>query len=178
MRTHRLRLLHRGQKGITLIEMLVAVTLVGLLAGGIAATISQVWAISFGASDHMVAVRQVQQAGDRISKDVQQARAVELSGTDFLTVSWQDYETKDLHTVVYTLEDMPDGLKKLQRSLEVTPDEDEPTTTTTVSIVAQYIDANGTNFDVRDDGVYVLKVTATVGRYSVERDYEIERRPG
>jgi prepilin-type N-terminal cleavage/methylation domain-containing protein len=56
--------LHLDQRGITLIEMTVAVALIGLIAAGIAMTISQVMAVNSRTSGKMVALRQVQQAGD------------------------------------------------------------------------------------------------------------------
>ncbi|MBE9515243.1 MAG: type II secretion system protein, partial [Chloroflexi bacterium] len=66
--THRrVTFMHRNQRGFTLIELLIAIAIVGLIAGGITAAISQVLTINTRSSNHMIAVRQVQQAGKEVS---------------------------------------------------------------------------------------------------------------
>ena len=59
----RLGVIHKGQRSFTLIEMLVAITLIGLITGGTTTAIMQVLTINTHASNHMIDVRQMQQAG-------------------------------------------------------------------------------------------------------------------
>ena len=166
-----IRFSHRDQRGITLIEMLVVVALMGIIAAGIAMTISQVVAVNSRTSSHMVALRQVQQAGDRVSKDVLQAVPPDL-GNEIgkfplkLTIPyWEtDEENQPVqlsHSVNYTLEPMPShpGLSRLIRSHS----------SQGTMIVAQYIDTSDSQTWVDWDGAayqLTFKVTATVGMRS------------
>jgi prepilin-type N-terminal cleavage/methylation domain-containing protein len=178
-----IRLIHKDQRGITLIEMLIAVALVGLITGGITMTINQVLTINTRASSHMVALRQVQQAGKEVSKDALQAQHVDdnPSGGQFLFLCWTDWDgTKNEVTYTITADD------KLRRELEITPADPEEEPTTIVSIVAEYIDVT---FDLLTGKaktycdwdpvakVLTFQVTATVGIRSETRVYEIEPRP-
>lgn len=73
---YRFRLMHRGQRGITLVEMLVVVAIVGLISAGIATLISRTITGSAPTSDQMILVRQVQQAGTEVQTDIIQAQWV------------------------------------------------------------------------------------------------------
>ena len=170
-----MRFAHRDQRGITLIEMTVAIALIGLIAAGIAMTISQVMAVNSRTSSKMVALRQVQQAGDRVSKDVLQAETPLLGGDFLLRLTIPYWEvvggvpTQNSHSVDYTLEEMPSqpGLKQLERRHSSEP----------MRIIALYIDPAETSFVPSGDG-YVFRVTARVGTQTETREYEIKPRPG
>jgi len=170
------RLLQGNQRGFTLIEMVVVLALIGIIAAGIAMTISQVVAVNSRTSSKMVALRQVQQAGDRVSKDVLQARDVDpnKAGDPFnldLTIPYWggDPPSEYSHDVNFTLEDMPGqpGLKQLVRYHT-----SEPT-----RIIALYIEPAETSIVPSGDG-YVFKVTARVGTQAETREYEVKPRPG
>ena len=177
--------LHLDQRGFTLVEMLVVVALVGIIAAGIAMTISQVMAVNSRTSSHMVALRQVQQAGDRISKDVLQAQVVGFGddpvGTKFpLSLTWVDMDnTKNEVTYTITADN------RLRRHIKVTPAGEAPTPTEIVTYIAQYIDVTinpdttKPNTYLSPDGRFItFTVTATVGMRSETRVYEMEPRPG
>ena len=167
------------RKAFTLIEMVVVLVLVGLISAGITAAIMQVLTINHRASNHMIAVRQVQQAGKEVSKDTLQSQSLNTTGGQGfpLTLSWVEWGTNQTNSVNYTLEDMPSGLKQLQRSHTI--DSGEPT----VTRVAQYIDPYQTSCSWNNaTRVLTFTVTATVGSGPYEaietRIYEIEPRPG
>lgn len=188
--------MHKHQKGFTLIELLIAIAIVGLITGGITGAIIQVLTINTRASNRMIAVRQVQQAGKEVSKDTLQAQSVDPTegggeyppDTDFpLSLNWTDLD-EQVNVVVYTLEDMPSDpdLKVLKRSHTI----NGVPQMTGLIVVAQYIDvtidpATGkakTNCDWDPDNwVLTLTVTATVGNgpqgASETRIYQVEPRP-
>ncbi len=139
---HRLALLNKNQRGFSLVEMLIVLAIIGGVMAAATMTIVQVINGSSSTSDHMIAVRQVQNAGYWVSRDVQMAQNVvpaPYSDGFPLTLTWTDRYSND-HQVVYSLEDMPGGLASLQRQhtcvalgLDVT------------STVAEFIDPDGTN---------------------------------
>jgi len=173
--THgRLTFMDKDQRGFTLIELIIAIAIAGLITAGITAAVMQVLTINSRASNHMVAVRQVQQAGKEVSKDTLQAQAVNATPSEgFLALTWEEWGTNQTNAVNYTLVDMPGGLKQLQRIHTI----NEVEQTTAPSVVAEYIDPDQTSC-VWADGVLTFTVTATLGTESETRIYEIESRPG
>jgi prepilin-type N-terminal cleavage/methylation domain-containing protein len=164
-----------GQRGFTLIELIIAIAIAAVITGGITAAVMQVLSINTRASNHMVAVRQVQQAGKEVSKDTLQAQSVNATTPSQgfpLTLRWVTWGTNDTHEVVYDYESVvPLGeVTELQRSYSF--NDDDPTVTT----VAEYIDPYQTSF-VQDGDAFIFTVTATLGTESETRIYEIEPRP-
>ena len=53
-----LRVISKGQKGFTLVEVLIAVALIGLISGSIATTIFLVFNVNNSSTAHMTAVKQ------------------------------------------------------------------------------------------------------------------------
>jgi len=159
--------------------MLVVAVLIGLISTGVTAAIFQLLTINTRASNHMIAVRQVQQAGKEVSKDALQAQPTKIddnpSGGEFLILGWTDWEGLE-NEVVYTLQDMPSspGLKELQRSHSING------TAQATPVVAEYIDPAETSC-VWASSVLTFTVTATVGggtqQATEARVYEIEPRP-
>lgn len=136
---HRLGLINRNQMGFTLMELLIAIAISGVITGGITMTVFQVVTGNFRASNHMTAVRQVQDAGFSVSRNAQMAQSVTLGASSGfpLTLSWTDWDTNNVHRVVYTLEDIPGSeVKNLQRSHSINGGTPE------ASIIAQFIDWN------------------------------------
>jgi prepilin-type N-terminal cleavage/methylation domain-containing protein len=168
----KMKKLKKGEKGFTLIELLIAIAITGLITGGITMTIFQVFNINTRTTNHMTAVRQVQNAGFWVSPDVQMAQSVNASGSSGLplTLTWIAWGTNNTHEVIYTLEDMSGGLKKLQRSHSVNGG------APTVTPIAEYIDPDQTSC-VWDGEWLTFNVTATVGGQSETRTYKAEPRP-
>ena len=153
-----------------------AIAVSGLVVVAASASIVQVIQSSRNSS-HMTALRQVQTAGYWVSTDGIQAQQIsvpELPGFSF-NLTWADWENGEVHQVVYSLEDMPGGLKQLQRQETVVD-----TGVTTAIITGRYIDSSQTSCEW-DGSVLIFKVTAEVmgaqGTQTETRIYEIKPRP-
>ncbi len=165
-----------NQKGFTLIEILIAVAIAGLVVAAAAGAIVQLMQSS-DTTAHMLAVRQVQQAGYWLSTDALQAQNVTgcTSGDDFpLTLTRASWNGSQNITITYCLAPMPSGsLRQLQRS-------DGASNIT----VAQYLTANTScNLTTTANGTAILtftveaSVTGARGPETETRTYEVKPRP-
>jgi len=179
--------LKKGERGFTLVELLITILLAGIVTAAVTGTTLYVLNVNAGTANRMTAVRQVRNVGFWVSPDFQMARNVVPENNpatpDLLTLTWTEFgeASNCTHTVIYTLEDMPSGeFKRLQREHKI--DSDPPS----ITIVAEYIDPYQTSIDPStpcsfpDCGElsYTLEVTATVGGQSETREYEVQPRPG
>ena len=150
----RLRWLGGRERGVTLIELLVAIPIAGLIAAAAAGTIVQLLHTN-NISAGMLAVRQVQTAGDWVSRDGVQAQSVNIitgsgPGMSF-KLKWSYWDTgasppiNESHEVTYSLKDMTPGslLKQLQRR-ELVQDKNGATISDTTITVGEYIDSSAT----------------------------------
>lgn len=93
-------MINKSRSGFTLIELLVAIAITAIIIGGITVAIFQVVTGNARDSNHMTAVRQVQNAGYWFSRDAQMAQSI-MSDDDateeeeVLTLSWTGWERKE-----------------------------------------------------------------------------------
>lgn len=174
MKFSKLGLINKGQKGLTMLELLMAFAVTGIISSGVTATLYQMVTGSARTNNHMAAVKQVQHAGYWVSRDAQVAQDVDdnPAGGEFLILSWTDWNDTE-HTITYTLEGTElrrdDGVQQIT--------------------VAQFIDIAPANTscdfaDTNGDGnadTLILRVTAVVGSgpqgQSETREYRIVPRP-
>jgi prepilin-type N-terminal cleavage/methylation domain-containing protein len=135
MMFHRLRSINKDQRGFTILEILIAIAVTGLITSGVTGAIFQIIEGSTRSSNDVAAIREVQKAGYWISQDAQMAQDLEMVGVSGfpLTLTWIDWEG-DEYQSVYTL-----ASNKIQREYSVNG------ANTEVSLVAQYINHVGTN---------------------------------
>lgn len=147
----RLGLINKNQRGLTLLELVLAFTISAVITGALTITLHQLITSNLRSGNHMTAIKQVQDAGYWISHDAFMSQSVttgdDPAGTGFpLTLTWSywgDYgseeeEPVEEHEAVYTLEDISgSSLKNLLRTHTVTVDGTE---TTDTGIIAQFID--------------------------------------
>jgi prepilin-type N-terminal cleavage/methylation domain-containing protein len=183
-----MRFLKGRETGFTLIELLVAVPILAIVMLG--ATMAIIQLVQAGNnSNHMSAVRHVQDAGFWVSRDSVQAQIITDNNTSTLTIDvddpasnqteilileWTEWATDEEHRVVYSLVDMPSGgVHQLQRYH--TTNSTNPTTI----IVAEFIDGSVTECEWTGDDhrSFYFKVTATVANRTEYREYEIRPRP-
>jgi prepilin-type N-terminal cleavage/methylation domain-containing protein len=174
-----MKLMEKGQGGFTLVELLVALPIAGLVVYAATGAVVDILN-STRASSHMVTYIQVQSAGYWVSYDALQAQDVTTgANAGFpLTLSWTDWDSGDEHLVTYALEDMVSGdLKYLQRQESVNGAPTAP------SLIGEYIyvdtDPNEPTNCVwnEDEKVLTFAVKAQVGEQVATRTYEIKPRP-
>ena len=132
--------MNKNQRGFTLLELILAITIGSLIIAGITAAIFQVFIGNARTSSHMTAVRQVQNAGYWVSHDAQMAQSVVLAknATGFpLKLSWVDWDGRS-YNVTYTVAN-----GQLSRQYVVKNALGVVTTDTTTN-VARYIDPDTT----------------------------------
>ena len=180
-----MRLIHKNQKGFTLIEVLIAVAIFAVVVVAVNNVIVFI-VRSNSTSSHMAALRQVQQAGYRVNLDALQAQNISVSNVSGsggfpLTLNWTAWDGGKVHTVVYSLVNPSGGLYQLQRQETVTVDNQ-----TTTTVVGQYIYFNTTSpsstacsWNATANAtakVLTLNITARVGLQTESRTYEIKPR--
>ena len=166
--------LEKDEKGFTFIELLTAILLTGIVASAITGMILYVFNANFTTTNRMAAVRQVRNVGFWVTPDVQMAKNWTTGGSsDFLTLTWQEWDTGHSHEVTYSLVDMSSSEFKILKREHY----DSGTESTTTTIVAEYIDPIETDCSLTGDKL-TFTVTANVGGQVETREYEVKRRPG
>lgn len=172
----------RGQRGVTLIELQVAITIGALIA--IAATISTIQLMKYSSSvtDRMTAIRHVENAGYWIARDAETAGNVTVDGLtfpNFMVMTWTVYGYDGApsvhHSVTYAFADFSQGVGKLKRTHWSSGGANE---TTLISEYIYYDVADPSNTSKASYQSSELAVTLT-GRYgSATRSkvYTIVRR--
>lgn len=131
-----------------MIELLVALAITGLISGGLTMTIFQLFSGNAQSSNQMNVIRQVQNAGYWISRDVQMAQSTAITGlTGFpIALTWTDYEAPNAaHQVVYTL--VGDQIKREHYTNSVL---------VATTFIAQNIDPANTSCLTRGSGSFSL----------------------
>lgn len=159
----------KKHKAFTLIEMIIAVALVGILGAGITTFTVQTITETKRSSNHMQVIQQLQNAGFWVSRDVQMAQTVTPgpSAGFPLQVNWTD---QNLNTFQVTFS-LSGGV--IKRSL-VKNGQAAVTTT-----VAQFIDSTPslTNCTYANN-LLTFNITSKLGKSSMSRTYKINKRPG
>jgi len=154
-----------NQKGFTLIEVLVTVGVLGAIMGVLSMTVISIMIITPRTNDWAIALRQVQNAGYWISRDVLMSENVIVDEPGvFVALEWND--GGGTH---YEVDYVFNG-DELRRQLNgASPG----------ILIAQHIVEVDTSFeeDAVVDDKYNLTVKASCGEAEVERVYQVTPRP-
>ena len=171
-----------SEKGFTLIEIIISMTIMALASSAAGTAIFQILRNTERNSDHMTVVRQVQNAGYWISRDAQMAQSTttdNLTLPDFLVANWTEWDASGnptYHTARYFFEGLTNGIGMLKRNHRSTAGADEYT------LIAQYIyynpsDVANTSNASYQSSVLTVKLTALVEQTMESKEYEIKGRP-
>ncbi|MBN2074453.1 MAG: prepilin-type N-terminal cleavage/methylation domain-containing protein [Dehalococcoidales bacterium] len=175
--------MRKKELGFTLIELMIAISIMALASVAAGMAIYQVFGGTEGNNDRMTALHQVQNAGYWISRDTQMAISVNTTDTltfpDFLHIGWTEWDdagTPTYHLINYTLENGSNNLYSLKRMHTVIGGSTEEV------MVADYIfyqsgteyssntSSNNTNINVN--------ITSIYDETRESREYRIKRRAG
>jgi prepilin-type N-terminal cleavage/methylation domain-containing protein len=162
----KLGMIIRSQKGFTLIEILVAIPIIGIIGVAVGMAISQVFIVDEMSVNRETVVKQVENAVEYISRDAQQAQVTGANGSN-INFQWTDWTNNNSLAVSYTLNN--DSLQRIEAI-----NNGQPLTT----IIAKYI----TGFNcTTSSGVLNITITATVDGFksaSETRTFQVKPRPG
>ena len=170
-----------SEKGYTLIELLIAITIMVLVSGAAGAVIFQILRNIERNNDHITAVRQVQNAGYWISRDAQMAQNVttdNLTPPDFLILNWTEWDDAGdpiYHSATYSFEELTDGIGKLKRGHWSSVGANEQT------LIAEYIyydpnDVDDTSKASYESPLLTVQLTALFKEILETREYKIKHR--
>ena len=155
-----------NQKGFTLVELVIAISIATLVVAAAVAIWFQLTTVSARNSDYMAAYGQVQNAGYWFSRDAvqitQEPVVINPAPAELvsLTLDWVEWNGTT-HQVVYTLDGDSGQLRRSGTEGEF--------------LVAQYIDSNNTSC-TWDGETLTLEITAQFGDRSATRTYKVEPR--
>jgi prepilin-type N-terminal cleavage/methylation domain-containing protein len=164
-------LIRRREKGFTLIEVLVGLAIMSIIVLAMSMTITIIVTNSRGTTERSVVLREVQNAGYSISRDVLMADDVTLDGTSgfpLILVIPVDTDENNNYSVNYLL----DGDQIIRQVY------DSSDTLIGERAVAEYIDVDETTFSALSFNTYELTVKACDGEAVAERSYQIKQRIG
>lgn len=139
----------RQAGGYALVEIIITVAILGLLSAGINASIIQTIRLGSNSSEYMTAIKQVENAMQRIIADIQQAQTVALTPVEGFPIelSWVDWDGIN-HAITYQIM----GGGELQRTYTAGAGSPQ------YAVVGRYIDSSpgNTNCWFADNGSFNL----------------------
>jgi len=168
----------KGEKGYSLIEILIAVSISALLAVGAGMTTAQIFRSSRQNNDWNVALRQAQSVGYWVTQDALTVSTIDIGDDpetaelEFISLFWKDWENGYTYDTRYLWLDSAGSLQKLNRNQVVRDSGGVELSNTTVLIADNIYSATLTP----QTGSWRLTVETRSGDTSVTREYEISQR--
>ncbi|MFC1991356.1 type II secretion system protein J [Chloroflexota bacterium] len=159
--------MRQGQKGFTLLEILLATAIIGAIVAVVAMTTTTLLKNSQQPSTRHILLQQVQNAGYQMPRDINMSGNVTLSGpTGFPVTINIPINQVDNYNVEYLLDS--DNLTRKQYNYLGS--------LTSETVVAQYVDIGNTTCDNVMEGYYKLTIRVSMGEEAVTASYEVRRR--
>jgi prepilin-type N-terminal cleavage/methylation domain-containing protein len=156
--------LKKSEKGFTLLELIVAISIAAFVTAAASMTIVTMMRLSPQNNNWAIALRQVQDTGYWISQDVLMSQTIVLgSGSTYLTLT-QPQTTSPPKTVVYQWQNMSGGERLLRND------------GTNTTMIAEYITSHPQPDYSSDNRTLTFSITATFGNVPVTRQYEATQR--
>lgn len=161
-------------KGFTLVEMLVTVSILAVVMGGLSMTINTIMKTYDIARDDAIVLRQVQNTGYWMTQDIQRVAKPHPNLYEF-PVSMVCYEGSDINateTIIYSYENCDAvGICEIYKSVN----------SVQTMLIAQYIDSNQTSIlritdNVTAERYYNLHVVANYNGKEMSGTYIIKPR--
>ena len=163
-------LIRRDGSGFTFVELVMAMAVVAIVMAATTSVLAQLFSTNRSATNHMVAVRQVQSAGYLVSRDAVMAQIIEdtddlVAPEDILRLEWTDFDN-NLNQVTYEL--VNGQFKRTEGASQ--------------SVIASHIQTAQASFEDTSnppDNIpdkIVFTVTANVGSATETRTYEVSPR--
>jgi prepilin-type N-terminal cleavage/methylation domain-containing protein len=158
---------HQKQHGFTLIEIIIAVAISGIIISGITASVIQVFDGNTRSSSHMETIQDTENAGFWLNQDILTTQSVSIGETNGFPLKLSRIDWNGvIHQVTYSLS----GTKLLRTVIS-----DGVNISQTVVADNVNTSAAATNCTFADD-VLTLKITSEVSSASETRIYEISLR--
>ena len=164
-----------GEKGFTLIELVVGISIAAFVVGAASTAIITMERLSPRNTDWAIALRQVQDAGFWISRDIQMSQGDITVGTgnpDFMTLTLpQDQNPANNKTIIYQFQNTSGNLSRLIRD-----DSGQQ------RFIADYVyynpvaDPTKSTMVISDQNPVTLQITATSGQTTYTRQYKATQR--
>ncbi len=161
----------RGEKGFTLLEVLVGVAIMGVIAMPLAMLTMTLLTNPERSNDNNIVLQQVRNAGTWISRDVQMSRSVNATAPNGFPLTIQIPFDSDENND-YSIEYLLDG-SKLKRLAY-----DSSENLISETFIADYIASDNTTFASVNAtaGLHKLTIRATKDKARVTRSYQIAQR--
>ncbi|MFC2015225.1 type II secretion system protein [Chloroflexota bacterium] len=161
--------MRQGQKGFTLLEIILAIGIVGTVLAAALMTTTTLLLNSQQPNIQQILLQQVQNAGYWIPRDINMSSNVTLSGPNgfpFTVNIPVDQDENNNYDVEYLLS--CDNLTRKQyNNLGVLASE---------TLISSYVDMDNTTCENVTSGFYKLTIRVCLGEETVTADYEVRRR--
>ncbi len=174
--------MNAGEKGFTLLELLIAMAITALIGGASTIALRQIYGGTDRNNNSITAVRQIENAGFWISRDAQRALSIatdNLTPPDFITLNWTEWDDGGnpiYYSVIYSFGNITANIGRLKRTYWSSAGANQQTL---VGLNLYYNpgDSNNTSKAMFQSPVLTVRLASILGKARESREYRIVHRP-